>query len=79
MKQAVTTMLDNLESKYETTGLLSKYKPAIDNIRTNVCNKDIADDVQQEMWNKMKKFIEPLDKYRKRNIFDYLPYMKEFY
>ena len=79
MKQDGLLMLDQLEEYCDTNNILEKYKPAIDNIRTNVLLKEVDDEKQINMWEKMKSFIIQLDKYRNRNIFDYLPHMKEYW
>ena len=42
-------------------------------------NKEVDEVEQQNQWSRMKDFIEPLDKYRNRNVFDYLPYMTKYW
>lgn len=79
MKQDAHKMLDDLEDYIVKANLENKYIPVIENIRTNVLNKEVDEVEQQEQWAKMKDFIEPLDKYRNRNIFDYLPYMTKYW
>jgi len=79
MKEDVREMLNNLEIYLEENNLKSKYISAIDNIRTNVLDKKVDETERKEQWNSLRNFIEPLDKYRNRNILDYLPYMKKYW
>jgi MoaA/NifB/PqqE/SkfB family radical SAM enzyme len=79
MKKDVNEMLYNFEYYLKDHNLISKYKSAIDNIRTNVLNREIADEVHNNEWNKLRDFVQPLDKYRNRHILEYLPYMKKYW
>jgi organic radical activating enzyme len=79
LKEKTAVMLDELQEYLKTVDLESKYLPAIENIRTNVINAKVDEKLRMAHWKRMKNFVEPLDKYRDRNIFDYLPYMKEFW
>lgn len=79
LKNKTAVMLDELQTYLESEGLLEKYLPAIENIRTNVINVKVDEKIRMAHWRRMRNFVEPLDKYRDRNIFDYLPYMKEFW
>jgi phytoene dehydrogenase-like protein len=79
MKHACNNMLLELEDYLERHSIKHKYISAIDNIRTNVLNTKLDPNVQAEQWKKMRDFIEPLDKYRNRNIFKYLPYMEQYW
>ena len=79
LKDKTAVMLDELEVYLTDKGLLDKYRPAIENIRTNVINAKVDEKLRMAHWRRMRDFIEPLDKYRSRTIFDYLPYMKEFW
>jgi hypothetical protein len=79
MKDDVKIMLDEYEAYLESNEeLKNKYMPAIKNIRTNVLDVNIDSNLQQFNWQQMKDFLYPLDKYRKRNILDYLPYMQKY-
>jgi sulfatase maturation enzyme AslB (radical SAM superfamily) len=79
LKDKTAVMLDELEVYLTDKNLLDKYRPAIENIRTNVINAKVDEKLRKAYWKRMRDFVEPLDRYRKRNIFDYLPYMKEFW
>lgn len=79
LKDKTAVMLDELQEYLRGVNLEEKYLPAIENIRTNVINAKVDEKLRLAHWKRMKNFIEPLDKYRNRNIFDYLPYMKEFW
>lgn len=79
LKEKTAVMLDELQEYLKTVDLENKYLPAIENIRTNVINAKVDEKIRLAHWKRMKNFVEPLDKYRDRNIFDYLPYMKEFW
>jgi MoaA/NifB/PqqE/SkfB family radical SAM enzyme len=79
LKDKTDVMLDELEVYLTDKKLLDKYRPAIENIRTNVINAKVDEKLRKAYWKRMRDFVEPLDRYRKRNIFDYLPYMKEFW
>ena len=72
-------MLINLEEYLDKNNLLDKYKPPIENIRNNVINVEIDENIRMGHWKNMIAFLQSRDKYRNRNIFDYLPYMKEFW
>ena len=79
LKDKTAEMLDDLEDYLKDYDLLDKYLPAIENIRTNVINAKVDEKLRMAHWRRMRDFIEPLDNYRNRNIFDYLPYMKEYW
>lgn len=79
LKDKTDVMLVDLEKYFLEANLLDKYKPAIENIRNNVINAEVDEKLRQAYWKRMQNFLESLDKYRKRNIFDYIPYMKEFW
>ena len=79
LKEKTGIMLDELQDYLKTVNLEEKYLPAIENIRTNVVNHKVDEKLRMAHWKRMRDFVEPLDVYRNRNIFDYLPYMKEFW
>ena len=79
LKDKTAKMLDELQEYLKTVNLENKYLPAIENIRTNVINAKVDEKIRLAHWKRMKNFVEPLDKHRDRNIFDYLPYMKEYW
>jgi MoaA/NifB/PqqE/SkfB family radical SAM enzyme len=79
MKNAANLMLEELEDYLTVNGLNHKYFPAIENIKTNVIKKTVDENKQLKMWLKMQDFLITLDEYRNRKIFDYLPYMKNYW
>jgi sulfatase maturation enzyme AslB (radical SAM superfamily) len=79
LKEKTAIMLDDLQAYLKTVDLEDKYLPAIENIRTNVVNAKVDEKIRNAHWRRMRDFVEPLDKYRNRDIFDYLPYMKEYW
>lgn len=79
MKIATESMLKELEDYLILNNLDNKYRSAIENIRTNVIRKTVEETKQFSTWMKMQDFLTSLDRYRNRNIFDYLPYMKDYW
>lgn len=79
LKEKTRLMLDDLQNYLKSVDLESKYLPAIENIRTNVINAEVDEKLRKAHWRRMRDFVEPLDKYRNRDIFDYLPYMKDYW
>lgn len=79
LKEKTGVMLDELQTYLKSVNLEEKYLPAIENIRTNVVNHKVDEKLRMAHWRRMRDFVEPLDAYRNRKIFDYLPYMKEFW
>jgi hypothetical protein len=79
MKLECENTMQRIEALCERRGLGDKYAPAIHNIRTNILRKQVNAEEKNRHWNAMKVFVDRLDKYRKRNIFDYLPFMKKYW
>ena len=79
MKDEVRVTLARLEKFIEEKNLVDKYLPVIKNITTNVLDVEVDEEYRRTVWLKMQKFLTDLDKYRGRNIFDYLPYMKKYW
>lgn len=79
LKDKTAVMLDELQVYLKENNLEEKYLPAIENIKTNVINAKVDEKLRKAYWKRMRDFIEPLDRYRDRKIFDYLPYMEEFW
>jgi hypothetical protein len=79
MKDEVRVTLARLEKFIEEKNLVDKYLPVIKNITTNVLDVEVDEEYRRTVWLKMQKFLTNLDKYRGRNIFDYLPYMKKYW
>jgi MoaA/NifB/PqqE/SkfB family radical SAM enzyme len=79
MKDEVRNTLARLEKFISEKNLVDKYLPVIKNITTNVLDVDVEEDRQRTVWLKMQKFLTDLDKYRGRNIFNYLSYMKKYW
>lgn len=79
MKEEGKRSLDRLRLVADKHGCGEKYLPAINNILNTVLNKVVDEEERVAHWLKMQDFVTSLDRYRKRNIFDYLPYMKEYW
>lgn len=79
MKLECENTMQRIEAMCERRGLGDKYAPAIHNIRTNILQKEVGAGERNKHWNDMKVFVDRLDKYRKRNVFDYLPFMEKFW
>ena len=79
MKLECENTMQRIEALCERRGLGDKYAPAIHNIRTNILQKEVSADEINKHWDAMKVFVDRLDKYRKRNVFDYLPHMKKYW
>jgi sulfatase maturation enzyme AslB (radical SAM superfamily) len=79
MKLECEETMKRIELLCERRGLGQKYAPAIANIRTNILQKEIPDDLQKSRWSQMKEFVTRLDKYRNRDIFEYLPFMRKYW
>ena len=79
MKLECENTMQRIEALCERRGLGDKYAPAIHNIRTNILRKQVNAEEKNRHWNAMKVFVDRLDKYRKRNIFDYLPHMEKYW
>ena len=79
MKVACEETMKRIEALSERRGLGDKYESVIANIRTNIIQKEVQPHVQNLRWEQMKTYLVKLDKYRKRNIFDYLPFMEKYW
>ena len=79
MKLECENTMQRIEALCERRGLGDKYAPAIQNIRTNILQKEVSVEEKNKHWFAMKVFVHRLDKYRKRNIFDYLPFMEKYW
>lgn len=79
MKEEARKSLARVSQMALDRNLGDKYTPIINNITTTVLNTDVPEEVRVKQWLKMQNFIAPLDSYRNRNIFDYIPYMKEYW
>lgn len=79
LKDKTAVMLDELQAYLKENNLEEKYLPAIENIKTNVINAKVDEKLRKAYWKRMRDFVVPLDRYRDRNIFEYLPYMEEFW
>jgi hypothetical protein len=79
MKLECENTMQRIETLCERRGLGDKYAPAIQNIRTNILQKEVSTEERERHWFAMKVFVLRLDKYRKRNIFDYLPHMEKYW
>lgn len=79
MKLECEKTMQRIEHLCENRGLGDKYAPAIANIRTNILQKEVNLDERIYRWEEMKSFVNSLDKYRKRNVFDYLPHLEKYW
>jgi sulfatase maturation enzyme AslB (radical SAM superfamily) len=79
MKLECELTMQRIEALCERRGLGDKYAPAIHNIRTNILQKEASAEERNRHWDAMKVFVKRLDAYRKRNIFDYLPFMEKYW
>lgn len=79
MKEKAKDTLQRVIQLSTDRNLGEKYTPAINNILNTVINKQVDTDTQTTKWLEMQKFVTSLDKHRNRNIFDYIPYMKEYW
>jgi sulfatase maturation enzyme AslB (radical SAM superfamily) len=78
MKEKAKDTLQRVIQLSVDRNLGEKYTPAINNI-LNTINKKVDGDLQTTKWLEMQKFVTSLDKHRNRNIFNYIPYMKEYW
>lgn len=78
MKEDCRKVLSNFENNCDIE-IRNKWKPAFDNIRKNVLDVEVDSNLQVQVWNEMKTFLSRLDKYRKRDILKYLPYMRKYW
>jgi len=78
MKEKAKDTLQRVIKLSVDRNLGEKYTPAVNNI-LNTVNKKVDSDLQTTKWLEMQKFVTSLDKHRNRNIFDYIPYMKEYW
>ena len=79
MKEKAKDTLQRVIQLSADRNLGEKYTPAINNILNNVINKQVDSELQTTKWLEMQKFVSSLDKHRNRNIFDYIPYMKDYW
>lgn len=79
MKQECEETLKRIQQLCVRRNLGNKYTSVIENIRTNILNKTVPEIVQKHQWMSMQDYLIKLDKHRNRNIFDYLPFMREYW
>jgi sulfatase maturation enzyme AslB (radical SAM superfamily) len=79
MKEVARESLNRVIQMAIDRNLGDKYTPVINNIINTILDKEVNEDLQKVRWLQMQHFIMPLDKLRNRNIFDYLPYMKQYW
>lgn len=79
LKQKTEEGLVELVAYLSDKNLLDKYQPNIENIRKNILFVDVNEQERQFQWQRMQDFVRSRDRYRNRDIFDYLPYMREFW
>ena len=78
MKEKAKDTLQRVIKMSVDRNLGEKYTPAVNNI-LNTIRKKVDSDLRTTKWLEMQKFITSLDKHRNRNIFDYIPYMKDYW
>lgn len=79
MKEECEKTLQRLESNMKERGLEGKYDSVVANIRKNIINTMIDETRRKERWEEMKDFCLKLDKHRGRDIFKYLPFMRNYW
>lgn len=79
MKLECENTMKRIEQLSIDRGLGEKYFPVIANIRTNILEKEVDEQRRIRKWAQMKEYLLKLDKHRKRNIFEYLPFMQEYW
>lgn len=79
MKQECEKTLQRLSDNMKDRNLEGKYESVITNIRKNIINTLIDDNHRNARWQEMKIFCERLDKHRNRHIFNYLPFMEQYW
>lgn len=79
MKLECENTMKRIEAMCERRGLGDKYLPAINNIRTNILEKEVFENERKFRWTQMKEFLTKLDKHRNRDIFEYLPFMRQYW
>ena len=79
MKAECRKTLERLASTMSERGLLHKYQSVINNIESNILNVKPPEADRIVEWMTMQDFCEKLDRHRGRDIFEYLPYMKNYW
>lgn len=79
MKQECENTMKRIEQMCIDRGLGDKYLPVLNNIRNNVLEIEVHPEEQKYRWNQMKEYLGKLDKHRRRDIFEYLPFMREYW
>ena len=79
MKEKARETLLRLTKLADDRHLGEKYSSVINHIATSVIYNQVDPKIQLSKWIEMQNFIESLDKHRNRNIFNYIPYLKEYW
>lgn len=79
MKAECKNTLEKLSQEMEKRGQLHKYQSVINNIENNILSVEIPEDKRLVEWMTMQDFCEKTDIHRDRNVFDYLPYMRDYW
>ena len=79
MKEKARETLLRLTKLADDRHLGEKYSSVINHIATSVIYNQVDPKIQLSKWIEMQNFIESLDKHRNRNIFNYIPYLREYW
>jgi len=79
MKAECQKTMDRLAEKMKAIGLEGKYDSVIENIQNNIIDKQVPEEDRIREWTHMQNFCLSLDKHRDRDIFEYLPFMKNYW
>lgn len=79
MKEKARETLLRLTKLADDRHLGEKYSSVINHIATSVIYNQVDSKIQLSKWIEMQNFIQSLDKHRNRNIFNYIPYLKEYW
>jgi sulfatase maturation enzyme AslB (radical SAM superfamily) len=79
MKEKARETLLRLIKLADDRHLGEKYSSVINHIATSVIYNQVDPKIQLSKWIEMQNFIQSLDKHRNRNIFNYIPYLKEYW
>jgi len=79
MKEVARESLQRVNQMAIDRNLGDKYTSVVNNIINTIIDKEVDEEVRVAKWLQMQDFIIPLDKHRNRNIFDYLPNMKQYW
>lgn len=79
MKKDIGDTLVRLQDVAKKHNVGDKYDSVIEYIKRNVIDVNHEEKLRMARWMEMQEFLTKLDVYRKRKIFDYLPYMEKYW